>query len=165
MTNEPQKPQNSSTPDAPVDAQTECEKKRDEYLAGWQRAKADFINYKKEEIARLEHISRYANEGLLRDLIAVVDSFELGLAALEKAGPVEKGVYMIKAQIEDLLKRSGVTRIQVDIGAPLNPEHSEAIAEVISSQPPGTVVEEVEAGYRLHEKIIRPARVKVAKNK
>ncbi|MEK7138033.1 MAG: nucleotide exchange factor GrpE [Patescibacteria group bacterium] len=142
-----------------------AEKDRDEYLAGWQRAKADFINYKKEELARLEEMAKYGNEDFIRELITVMDNFDLGLAALEKSGPVEKGIYMIRSQIEDILKRRGLEKIPVSIGDQFNPSHSEAIVEVESEKPPETIVEIIEPGYKLNEKIIRPTRVKIAKNK
>ena len=65
-----------------------AEKQCDEYLAGWQRAKADFVNYKKEELAHLQEVVKYGNEDLVKDMISVMDNFDLGLRALEKAGPV-----------------------------------------------------------------------------
>ena len=143
-----------------------AEKQRDEYLAGWQRAKADFINYKKEEYGRLEEAVRYGSEDLIRDLVTVLDNFDLGLRALEKNGPVEKGVYLIRAQIEDILKKRGLAKIELKPGDPFDPNVAEALTEVESAgQPPGTVVEVVEPGYRLHEKILRPARVTVSKSK
>ena len=85
-----------------------CEKQRDEYLAGWQRAKADFINYKKDEGKRFESLIRFANEDILEELIGVLDSFDLGLAAMEKAGPVEKGVYMVRSKLDNVLKQRGL---------------------------------------------------------
>jgi molecular chaperone GrpE len=138
-------------------------KQRDEYLAGWQRAKADFINYKREEVERLERIAKYQMEDFIYDLITVMDNFDLGLAALEKQGPVEKGIYMIRTQLEDILKRRGLTRLPAKAGDMFDPAWAEAIAEAESESPPGSIVEVIEAGYRLHDKIIRPVRVKVAK--
>lgn len=140
-----------------------CEKEKEEYLAGWQRAKADFINYKKDEMKRLEEIAKYGSEDLIRELIVVLDNFDLGLAALEKAGPVERGVYMIKSQIEDILRKRGLEKIIIKIGDKFDPAVAEVIAEVESDKPAGTIVEEIEPGYRLYDKIIRPARVKVSK--
>ncbi|OGY99595.1 MAG: nucleotide exchange factor GrpE [Candidatus Liptonbacteria bacterium RIFCSPLOWO2_01_FULL_52_25] len=140
-----------------------AEKQRDEYLAGWQRAKADFINYRKEEMQHLEDVARYGGEEIIKDFIGVLDSFDLGLRAMEKAGPVEKGVYMIRAQIEDILRRRGVERITMKVGDEFDPSVAEAIAIIESDKPSGTVLEEIEPGYKLHDKIIRPARVKVAK--
>ncbi len=160
-------PQNNDVPE-PSDLNKkleDCEKQRDEYLAGWQRAKADFINYRKDEFKRLEEIAKYGTEDPLGDLIGVIDSFDMGLRALEKAGPVEKGVYMIRSQLVDLLKKRGVEKIVVETGKQFDPSFAEAIAETESDKPPGTVLEEIEPGWKLHDKILRPARVKVSKQK
>lgn len=138
---------------------------RDEYLAGWQRAKADLLNYKKEEAERLQEFAKYHNADLVLEMIGVLDSFDLGLAALEKQGAVEKGIYMIRAQIEDVLKKRGLARIEVKKGGEFDPALMEAIAETDSDLPEGRVVEEIETGYRLYDKILRPARVKVSKGR
>ncbi len=143
----------------------EAEAKREEYLAGWQRAKADFINYKKEEMKHLEEIARYGSEDLIKDLVSVLDNFDLGLRSLEKNGPVEKGVYLIRSQIEDILRKRGLEKILLKPGDPFDPNNAEALSEVESERPPGTIVEEIEPGYRLHEKVLRAARVIIAKSK
>lgn len=147
----------------PADDLAKCQKERDEYLDGWKRAKADLINYKKDEAKRFETIAKFANESLIRDLIIVLDSFDLALSALEKEGKAEKGVYLIRAQMEDILKQNGLERVIVSVGQPFDPALQEAIAEIESDKPSGTVVEEVERGYLLRGKLMRPARVKVAK--
>lgn len=144
---------------------SECERQRDEYLAGWQRAKADLMNYKKEEAARLEEFAKYHNASFILELVGVLDNFDLGLAALEKQGPVEKGIYMIRAQMEDILKKRGLVRIEVKKGDKFDPAVMEAIAEVDSDLPAGEVVEEIETGYRLYDRVLRPARVKISKQK
>ena len=90
-------------PQAQEDA-AKLKEERDQYLAGWQRAKADFINHKKDELKRLEDVARYGQEEIMRELITVLDNFDLGIRALEKNGPVEKGVYMIRTQLEDILR-------------------------------------------------------------
>ncbi|MBI4085603.1 MAG: nucleotide exchange factor GrpE [Candidatus Liptonbacteria bacterium] len=150
---------------APEDKLAAAEKQRDEYLAGWQRARADFINYKKEETARLESVIRFANEDILEEMIEILDSFDLGLTALEKAGPVEKGVYMIRSKLEDAIKQRGVEKLPVKVGDKFDPSLSEAVVEMESEQPAGTIVEIIAPGYKLHDKILRPARVKVSKGK
>jgi molecular chaperone GrpE len=139
------------------------EKQRDEYLSGWQRAKADFINYKKEEMKHLEEVARYGTEDLIKDLISVLDNFDLGLRSLEKAGPVEKGIYLIRSQIEDILKKRGLEKVSVKVGEAFDPAIAEAMSEVPSDKPVGAVVEEIEPGYRLQDKILRPARVIISK--
>jgi molecular chaperone GrpE len=149
-------------------AENELEKvkrERDEYLAGWQRAKADFINYKKDELSRMERVAKYGEEELMRELVVILDSFDLGINAMERKGEVEKGIYMIRSQMEDVLKRYGLSKIPVKPGDAFDPAIHEAIVEVESDSPPGSVLEEIEPGYRLHEKLIRPSRVKVAKHK
>ena len=140
-----------------------AEKQRDEYLAGWQRAKADFVNYKKEEFAHLQEVAKYGNEDLIKDLISVMDNFDLGLRALEKSGPVEKGIYLIRSQIEDILKKRGLVKIEVKAGDMFDPATMEAMTEIESDLPHGAVVEEIEPGYRLHEKVLRASRVIVSK--
>lgn len=141
----------------------QAEKNRDEYLAGWQRAKADFINYKKEELQRLKEIAHYGAEDLISEFITILDNFDLGLAALERAGPVEKGIYMIRAQIADILKKRGLEKLEVKMGDSFNPKIAEAIVEAESDQPPGIILDVIETGYELHGKILRPARVKISK--
>lgn len=136
---------------------------KEEYLAGWKRVKADFINYKKDELKRLEEIARFGNEDLIRDLITVLDSFDLGLLAMEKEGKAVKGMYMIRTQLEDVLKRKGLERVMISVGQPFDPALHESIASVESDLKSGMIVEEVERGYLLHGRMIRPARVKIAK--
>jgi molecular chaperone GrpE len=155
----------------PVDANelerklADAERQRDEYLAGWQRAKADFINYKKEEMAHLQEAVKYGSEDLIKDFVSVMDNFDLGLRALEKAGPVEKGIYLIRSQIEDILKKRGLQKVEIKTGDRFDPSTMEAMTEMPSDLPPGVVVEEIEPGYRLYEKVLRASRVMVSKGK
>lgn len=144
------------------------EKERDEYLAGWQRAKADLINYKKDEAKRFDGFLKFSNEAMIRDLINVLDSFDLALASLEEdkaQGKAEKGVYLIRAQLEDAMKKYGLERLLVSVGERFDPALQESVAAVESDKPDGTVAEEVERGYTLNGKLIRPARVKVSRRK
>ncbi len=141
----------------------ELEKQRDEYLDGWKRAKADLINYKREEMARAESLIKFSNESLLRELITIMDSFDLALAVtVSPEHHAEKGIILIKSQLETFLKQNGVEAIK-SVEQQFNPAFHESIEEVESDKPPGTVIEEVSRGWQLHGKVIRPARVKVAK--
>jgi molecular chaperone GrpE len=140
-------------------------KQSEEYLDGWKRAKAELINYKKEDLARLEEVARFGNEDLIRELVPVLDSFDLGLITFEKEGLASKGFYMIRSQLEDILKKRGLERIMVSVGQPFDPGLQESIAEIESNLPAGQVVEEVEKGYLLHGRVLRPARVKVSVRK
>src|SRR3989344_5898498 len=101
----------------------ECE----EYLNGWKRAKADLSNYKKDEFKRLEELVRFANEDIVRDLLNILDSFDLALRAMEESGEVEKGVYLIQNQLEDLLRRRGLEKIEAHEGDVFAPSLHEAV--------------------------------------
>jgi molecular chaperone GrpE len=141
----------------------EAQRQRDEYLASWQRTKADFINFKKDEMKRMDEIARYGNESLIKDLIGVMDNFDLGLRSLEKAGHVDKGIYLIRSQIEDILRKRGLEKVDIKVGDAFDPAVAEAMTEIPSDLPHGTIAEEIEPGYRLHDKIIRAARVIVSR--
>lgn len=152
--------------DAPSgDELSKCNAERDEYLAGWQRAKADLINYKKEEFKRLEEAARYQLEDVVYDLVAVLDNFDLAISAMEKQGQVEKGIYLIRTQLEDSLKRRGLTKIAASPGDDFSPGTMEAVAMAEVDGPPDKVVEVIETGYKIYEKILRPVRVRVSKEK
>lgn len=144
-------------------------REREEYLNGWKRAKADFINYKKDELSRMQEMVKFSSEDVVRDIVPVLDSFELGLASLEKAGPIEKGVYMIKGQLEDVLKRRGLEKIKVVPGDAFDPEYHESVGTVEMKSDGGTaydsgkIAEEVEAGYMFQGKMLRPSRVRLVK--
>ena len=163
QTNNDSQSQSSEKSEVTEEEIEKLKKDRDDYLAGWQRAKADFINHKKEEAQRFEEMIKFSNESLIRDLIGPIDSFDLGLAALEKKGEVEKGIYMIKTQLEDVMRKYGLEKINVKPGDKFDPSVAESLGEEESDAPPQTVAEEIEVGYRLNGKIIRPARVKLSK--
>jgi len=139
-------------------------KKCQEYLDGWKRERADFLNYKKEEFERVEGIIRYANENLILKLLPIVDNFYLAEASIPLALKEDKwieGFLQIKKQILDFLKKEGVERIKT-VGEKFDPRFMEAVEEK-EGEEEGIVVEEVQAGYTLYGKLIRPAKVRVGK--
>ena len=150
------------------DELAQCTAKAQEYLNGWQRAKADFINYKNDEARRLEDTARYMTRSLMQDLFPLLDSFELALKHFggEKTGnesEQEKGMLLIRSQMMDILKKRGLEAIMLTMGEPFNPEKHEALGEVEADLPSGTIAEEIQKGYTLQGHVLRPARVRVAK--
>jgi len=139
------------------DLQAKCE----EYLNGWKRAKADFINYQKDEARRFEELVKFGNEALVKDLISILDSFNLA----ENAPGDDKGFRIIRTQLEDLLYKRGLERIPIQKGDIFDPARHEALIAIDNPedapQPPNTIVEELEKGYTLYGKVIRPTRVKI----
>ncbi|MFH1451408.1 MAG: nucleotide exchange factor GrpE [bacterium] len=144
----------------------EAEKQKSDYLAGWQRARADFINYKKEETQRFVQTIAYANEGFIFNLLPVLDNFliaEKNIPEELKNNEVIKGFTQIQVQLEDFLKNQGVEVIET-VGKPFDLNFHEIVGEhEAEKQGSGIIVEEIQRGYLLSGKVIRPAKVKVAK--
>lgn len=146
------------------DRLAECEKKKDEYFAGWQREKADFINYKKAELQRLEEVLFSAKESLVLKLLPVLDNFDLAEKAVKNREDSNvKGLLMIKKQLMEELKSMGLTEIAC-LGQKFDPQKHEAVGEKEEKgTEPGIVIEETERGYELNGKVVRPAKVKLSK--
>ena len=157
---------NKKQPTAPADKKNkpteieELNKKCEEYLNGWKRERADFLNYKKEEVERIGQLVKYANEEIVLKLLPILDNFCLAEKHISK-NEESAGFLLIKKQIEDLLKKEGIESIEV-MGKEFNPNTMEAVEET-EGEKPGIVLEEVQRGYTMHGKLIRPARVKVSK--
>ena len=148
-----------------------CQKERDEYLAGWQRARADFLNYKKDETERLVKTIQFANEDLIKDLLYVLDSFSL--MELSRHPPADgadggkddlKPFLLIRSQLENALRVRGLEKIKVQKGEDFNPEIHEAVE---TSEDSGSdshkILEVISDGYYLNGKLIRPSKVRVSK--
>ncbi len=151
-----------------------CDAERQDYLAGWQRAKADHINYKNEEGKRLEDMARFITAGIVQEIMPVLDSFaalefhfkgESRPAAGGRDPALEKGILLIRSQFEDILRKRGLEQIKVEVGDQFDPEKHEAIGEIETDLPEGSIAEEVQKGYFLKGKVLRPVRVRLAKSK
>lgn len=140
------------------------ERERREYLEGWQRAKADFINFKKDEAKRMEELVRFAAGSLIAEILVVLDSFDLAIGSAAGGGD-DRGLSLIRAQLEDILRRHGLESITASPGDMFSPERHESIGEEESDLPEGTIVSVLQKGYALRGRIIRPARVKLSKMK
>lgn len=131
--------------------------KAEEYLNNWKRERADFINYKKDEAKRAEEFVRYANEGLILELIDILDNLELGL----KHEPTDL-LKKLSKDFEELLKKYGVEKIKTD--GDFDPALHEAVASRIADGTEEiTGMKELRPGYVMNGKIIRPARVSIQK--
>ena len=149
---------------------TKLKEEKNKYLTDWQKARAELINYKKEEEGRLRGVIKFANERLIKELIAVLDSFDLAIQSLENSDDEAakanylKGIYLIRNQLEDLMKKEGLEEIKVEKGKIPDLTCEEIISEIETSEfLPGSVIEIFQKGYIFNGKIIRPVRVAVAK--
>jgi len=143
-----------------------CQKLKEEYLAGWQRARADFLNYKKEEMERLREVLEYGSQELILKILPVLDNLEKAEAQVPldfKDNEWVKGISQIRSQLQDFLRKEGVEEIKT-IGKKFDPNFHEALEKIEKEdKEPGEVIEEIQKGYILNGRVIRPARVKIIK--
>ncbi len=130
------------------------------------RTVAEYQNYRKRVEKEKQDLIKYANEKIMKDLIGVNDNFERAISAIdrenEEIAGVISGIEMIKKNFDDILERYGVKEIEAE-GYAFNPEHHHAVmTEDREGVEGNTVLEVFQKGYTLHEKVIRPAMVKVS---
>jgi len=137
---------------------------KDQYL----RTLAEFENTRKRLNREKEEFTKFAAESMVRSLLPIMDSLDQALVAVDKQSDpqaVIKGAHLIHRQLLGLLDREGVKRIPT-VGEPFDPHKHEAVAQVETDdgKSEDTVVEEIQVGYTMYGKVIRPAIVKVAKH-
>ena len=140
--------------------------KSDEYLAGLQRERAEFANYKRRTGEERQAMLGLASEDLIRKVLALADDFDLAIEARPAAvasDPWVEGVVAIDRKLRALLESEGVSQIDASPGTPFDPREHEAIANVPGTgRPEGEIVNEIRRGYRLRDRVVRPALVAVA---
>ena len=152
--------------DAPPEpALAELQRERDDYQDRWLRKSAEFDNYRKRiDRERREHGDQ-AVTAMLLELIRVVDDFDRALTvdAGESGAAYRKGVELIHAKLNDLLKKHGVRPMDA-VGADFDPNlHQAVMQEESPGRRDGEVIEEMQKGYMIGDRLLRPAMVKVAK--
>jgi molecular chaperone GrpE len=126
------------------------------------RIAADLENYRKRAQKEKDEVQRFGNEKLLKDLLPVVDGLDRALAAAASDDPLREGVKLVRASLEQMLGRHGVTGFSA-LGQKFDPALHEALMQVPTrDQPPGTVVLEHARGFKLNDRLVRPAMVGVA---
>lgn len=142
--------------------------KNKEYQDKLLRLQADFENARKRMEKQCQDFSKYASEGIILELLVILDDLERAVQLAENKGAglevFLKGVEMILAHLYEMLKEHGVRPIEV-AGKPFDPNTSEALMQVEAEVPEHTVVEELQKGYYLNDRVIRTSKVKVAKKK
>ena len=155
--------------DMKVEDKIEPVEKKQNYQELWDkyvRLGAEFDNYKKRSFKEKIDFMKFANEGLIVELLSILDNFERGIKSVETKKDYDllhQGVDMISKQLHSLLETKGLSRIKA-VGQKFDPHQHEAV-EVVDGDDEGTVIEELQSGYLLSGRIIRPAKVKVAKVK
>ncbi len=173
QTQQPAPPSEPARPAASTDELAKAKAEAVDYLAGWQRAKADYANLRKEMDKAREELVKYACAGFIGELLPVVDNFKKAAAhqpQFDAAAPPDAaqlkqwaaGVDHIRQQIDAVLKRSGVTAIE-ETGVGFDPSiHEAMMMKKQEGVAPDQVVQVLEPGYKLHDRVLRPAKVVVS---
>jgi molecular chaperone GrpE len=138
----------------------------EENLRAWQRAAADYSNYKRRTDDERETVARFANALLISKLLSVLDDFD---RALDNVPPDTDdswvdGMRLVERKLRNVLESEGVTPIEAT-GMPFDPNLHEAVVhEETADHPDNQVIGELQRGYRLHDRVLRPALVRVANN-
>jgi molecular chaperone GrpE len=154
-------------PEQGADVQTEPQpdeleavtRERDEYLDTLQRLKAEFDNYRKRVARDQQELAARAHERLVRELVPVLDDLERALeaAAQHEEAKLEEGVRLVHRALADALGREGLAEIETD--GKFDPHTQEALLSQPSDEEEGTVIQVLQKGYTLGDRVLRPARV------
>ena len=131
------------------------------------RVSADFENYKKRTAREMQDLVKYANEKILKEMLTVVDNLERAIESAsnhyDTSDPLIQGVYLTLSETLKILERHQVKPV-VSLGEPFDPSfHQAMMQEEVQDQPPNTVVKELQKGYLIHDRLLRPALVAVSK--
>ena len=164
------KPQAAELPDDPTELKKLLLQERDksaEYLDNWRRAAADFSNYKKRAEKDNAEFARFANTALIARLLPVLDDFDRAFQTIPdnlRALTWVDGIVLIARKMAAILEAEGLKPIGA-LNKPFDPNVHEAVIHEESDKEDGTVIAELQKGYTLNDRVIRPTMVKVAKKK
>ncbi len=140
-----------------------------DHLEGWKRALADYENLKKDTERQKTEFRKYATQGLIEELLQTMDFLEAAMQHepdLSSCEPSVKnwviGVQQVHKQFQDVLRRNGVE--EIDASGTYDAEVHETAEEKEDEAPPGTILQVLQKGYKLHDKLIRPARVIISQS-
>ena len=149
-----------------ADETAKLKQERDELFDRLARAQAEFENYRKRSQREQEEFRHYAVSEAVKLFIPILDNFNLALKhESSSADDLRKGLGLIRKQMEDALAKLGVQAVEAQ-GAEFDPHHHEAVEMVESGEhADNQVIEELQRGYKLRDRLLRPAMVRVARNK
>ena len=145
-----------------VDELEQTTRERDEYLDALQRLKAEFENYRKRVSRDQAEFVTRASERLVKQLLPVLDDLERALeaAAEHEEAKLEEGVRLVHRSLADALAKEGLVEVETD--GPFDPHTQEALLAQPSEAAEGTVIQVLQKGYKLGDRVLRPARVVVS---
>jgi molecular chaperone GrpE len=148
--------------EAETDPLAQIARERDEYLDALQRLKAEFDNYRKRVARDQQELAARAHERLMAELVPVLDDLERALeaAAEHQEAKLEEGVRLVHRSLADLLAREGLAEVPTD--GRFDPHSQEALLAQPSETEEGTIIQVLQKGYLLGDRVLRPARVVIS---
>ena len=151
--------------DAAAGVLSALQTERDQFFDSWRRVQAEFDNYRKRQAREAEQTAKYAAVPVIRDILPGLDNLRRLLEAAQKGGQLEdltKGVELTLKQFDSILDKHQARAIPA-VGTAFDPNLHEAITQAPSAEhPPMTVLMEVERGYTIHDRVVRPSKVIVS---
>jgi molecular chaperone GrpE len=144
-------------PEEPLDELAAARKERDEYLDALQRLKAEFDNYRKRVARDQQELAARAHERLVKELVPILDDLERALA---HEADLDEGIRLIHRQFSEALAKEGLTEVPTD--GKFDPHTQEALLSQPSEAEEGDVIQVLQKGYRLGDRVLRPARVVIS---
>lgn len=145
----------------------ELESKIHELTTGWQRTQADFDNFRKRSEEQKKNLIQFATVDLIQDILPVLDNFQRSNQHMPeelKNDSWARGMQFVEKQLEDILTSHGLMQMEIKVGDKFDPaKHEAIICDKCQGFKPDQITEVVENGYLLNSKVLRPAKVKVAK--
>lgn len=139
-----------------------------QYLSGWQRSRADFLNYIKDEQERIQEMVKYANESIVLKILPILDSFDSAREVIPQDlidNQYIQGFLRIRDQLKEFLEKEGIIEIKTELGEKFDPYIHEAVGTIKNDlYNQDCVGEIVKKGYKLKDKTIRPVQVKIVSN-
>ncbi len=139
-------------------------KKVKEYVEHLQRLQAEFENYRKRAEQEKKLIIKQANQELIQKLLNMLDSFELAFKAIKEEDEFSKGIKMIYSEFYSTLEKEGLKSINC-LGKKFDPHFNEVLLQEESDKEEGTIIEELQKGYMLNDRVVRFSKVKISKGK
>lgn len=138
---------------------------RDQFFENWKRTMAELDNYRRRVSREIEQAAKFSVQPLVHDILPALDNLQRTIQAAEQSGNIENllaGLRMVMKQFDEIFAKHHAVPIDA-VGQPFDPNLHSALTQVPTAEhPPMTVLQEVERGYRMHDRVVRPARVVVS---
>lgn len=148
-----------------ADSVSKLQAERDQFFENWKRTMAELDNYRRRVAREIEQAAKFSVQPLVHDILPALDNLQRTIQAAEQSGNIDNlltGLRMVTKQFDEIFAKHHAVPINA-VGQPFDPNLHSALTQVPTAEhPPMTVLQEIERGYRMHDRVVRPARVIVS---